>query len=266
MNNNNWVLQLILISMLSIITIMATYLIVDNKTSNIADEVVIKIMESNSLKNNLWNNQPSVPEKNIARSNNDEATSTISIEKAKKITKEGTYIYWNPDAEITWIEYSDLECPFCKKLHKAWTIEEILKMYDGNVNFVFKQFPLDFHAMAQMEAEALLCVWDLAWSDKYYEFITKIFDNSQTNGRSFTKDSISELWTSIWIDKNSLFSCIESGKFKQKALDEMSEWQSFGIQWTPWNVLINNKTWKWDKLPWAYPTNSFKQKIDSLLQ
>ena len=190
----------------------------------------------------------------------------ISLEQAKKVTNENTYILGNPDAEITWVEYSDLECPFCKKLHQAWTIEEVMKAYDWKVNFVFKQFPLGFHKQAQMEAEALLCAGDLEWKDKYYEFISKIFDGSRTNGNSYSKETISELWGTIWIDKDKLLSCIESGKFNQQAKDEMAEWSNlFGITGTPGNVLINNKTGKWDKLPGAYPTASFKQKIDSLL-
>jgi protein-disulfide isomerase len=36
-----------------------------------------------------------------------------------------------------------------------------MKAYDGNVNFIFKQFPLGFHPQAPMEAEAALCAGDL---------------------------------------------------------------------------------------------------------
>jgi len=191
----------------------------------------------------------------------------ISLETAKKVTEENTYILGNPDAEITWVEYSDLECPFCKKLHQSGTIEEVMKAYDWNVNFVFKQFPLAFHKQAPMEAEAALCAWDLAWKDKYYEFIWKVFENSEARWNSYTMESISKLGGTLWIDERKLLSCIKSGKNKDLANSQMAEGQNlFGITWTPWNVLINNKTGKWDKLPGAYPTNAFKQKIDSLLQ
>jgi protein-disulfide isomerase len=118
-----------------------------------------------------------------------------------------------------------------------------------------------------MEAEAALCAGDLGWKDKYYEFIKKTFDGSKTNGRSYTKESMAKLWGTIGLDETKLLSCITTWKFKDKAQKEMSEWQTlFGITWTPGNVLINNKTGKWDKLPGAYPTASFKEKIDSLLK
>jgi len=191
----------------------------------------------------------------------------INIDDISKITGDWEYIMWNPDAEITFIEYSDLECPFCKKLHDEWTIDKILEEYDWKVNFIFKQFPLSFHKNAPMEAEAALCWWDLAWSDKYYEFIELIFKNSKTNGTSYDINSISELWSTIWIDKTELLTCINSWKFKQKAQDQVNEWSKlFGITGTPGNVLINNKTWNWDKLPWAYPYEAFKQKLDILLK
>ena len=288
MKDNNGILQMWVSAIIAMITIGATYLIVDNKTDNISDSIVSKMlaieydkvgwMENYVKINNFqkkqileWLKQWALPNPTPTPAPAAKPTPTptwtpISLEQVKKVTKEWTYILWNPDAEISWIEYSDLECPFCKKLHDAWTIEDIIKIYDGKVNFIFKQFPLRFHPQAAMESEALLCVWDLAWNDKYYDFILEIFKNSKVNGRSYTKESISELGTTIWVDKQKLLSCIESGKFKQKVQDEMLEWQGFGISWTPWNVLINNKTGKWDTLPWAYPTASFKQKIDTLLQ
>ncbi|MDQ7009105.1 MAG: DsbA family protein [Candidatus Gracilibacteria bacterium] len=291
MKNNKEILQMGIIGMVGIVTIMATYLIVDTKTSNVSQDVVAKMlaieydkvggMENYVKITNITREQTiaglkqyeaqggaqpaAQPQANNAPAPS--AGSTISVEKAKEITQKDTYILGNPDAEITWVEYSDLECPFCKRLHEAGTIEEVMKAYDGKVNFVFKQFPLGFHAQAQMEAEALLCAGDLNGTDKYYEFINKIFAGSKTNGRSYTKESISELGSTIGIDKTKLLSCITSGKFTEKAKAEMAEGQSlFGITGTPGNVLINNKTGKWDKLPGAYPTAAFKEKIDLLLQ
>lgn len=289
MKDNNQLLSIWISVMIWIITILATYMIVDVKTKNIANEVVNKNLiieyekvgwkenydKINEIQKSQINEWLKQYDAQWGGQNNPQANVptppsewwAISLEQAKKITSENTYILWNPDAEITWVEYSDIECPYCKKLHQSWTIEEIMKEYDWKVNFIFKQFPLAFHKQAQMEAEAALCVWDLWGSDKYYDFITQAFNWSKWNGESYTKESISKLGGKLWIDEKKLLSCIESWKFKQQAKDEMEEWSTiFGITWTPWNVLINNKTGKWDKLPWAYPTSSFKQKIDSLLE
>lgn len=289
MKDNNQLLPIWISVMILIITILATYMIVDVKTKSIANEVVSQNLNIEYEKVGWKENYDKINEIQKTQivewlkqydaqwggENNPQANAptppsewwAISLEQVKKVTSENTHILWNPDAEITWVEYSDIECPYCKKLHQSWTIEEIMKEYDWKVNFIFKQFPLAFHKQAQMEAEAVLCAWELWWKDKYYDFITQAFNGSKWNGESYTKESISKLGGELWIDEKKLLSCIESWKFKQQAQDEMEEWSTlFGITWTPWNVLINNKTGKWDKLPWAYPTWSFKQKIDSLLE
>ena len=189
---------------------------------------------------------------------------TISLDQAKKITKDWTYILWNPDADITWVEYSDLDCFYCNKLHKSWTIEEIIDSYDWNVNFVFKQFPLPSHPNAEIKSQAALCWWSLSWSEKYYEFVDTLFNSSNISWNNII-EKLSDLWSSIWINKEELSSCLSSSKFKSQVQSDISEWRGFWVSWTPWNVLINNKTGSWDTLSWAYPTESFKQKIDELL-
>ena len=208
---------------------------------------------------NVVKTQNAVKE-NIAKWN------TISQDTISKIEKS-SYILWNKDAEISWVEYSDLECPYCKRLHESGSIEKILKQYNWKVNFIYKQFPLRFHPKAQIEAEAALCVWELAGDSKYYDFIQNVYKNSLSNGNSYTKEMLIDLAEKLWIDKNKISSCISSWKYTQEAKRQLQEWSSlFGITWTPWNVFINNKTWEWKKLPWAYPYNSFKSVVDSLLK
>lgn len=292
MKNNNGMLQMWITAMIAIIVILSTYMIVDNKTSNISEQVVAKMLAieydkvggmDNYVKINeiqkkqivewlkqydaqgWWDNPSDIQANNAPTPS--PSWSIITPEKAKKVTWDNTYILWNPDAEITWVEYSDLECPFCKKLHQSWTIEEVMKAYDWKVNFVFKQFPLGFHKNAPKESEWALCAWELGWSDKYYSYINTIFERTRWNGTGFALDALVPLAKELWLDEGKFKECLDSNKYASRVQTEMTEWSSmFGITWTPGNVLINNKTGKWDKLPWAYPTASFKQKIDSLLQ
>ncbi len=190
---------------------------------------------------------------------NNDTKKEISLEVAKKVVSENTHVLGNPDAEITWVEYSDLNCPFCKKLHDEGTATKILKEYDWRVNVIFKQYPLH----GSLKAEAVLCAWDLWGTDKFYEFKKWVF--AWNTGK--TKESMAKFWSTIWLDEAKLLSCLETEKNKDLAFAQMKEGQSlFGITWTPWNVFINNKTGEWDKLPWAYPISAFKEKIDSLLQ
>lgn len=175
---NNLVPQIGIPILIGVISILSTYLIVDIKTKNIANEVIQKYLaiEYNKVwgKSNYdtintiqkeqvaewlkqykaqWGVVPQVDSYNQP----DVAGQAISLEQAKKVTGEGTYILWNPDAEISFVEYSDLECPFCAKLHAAGTIDKILESYEGKVNFIFKHFPLPSHRNAQQLAEVTEC-------------------------------------------------------------------------------------------------------------
>ena len=62
----------------------------------------------------------------------------------------------NPDATVTIVEFSDFQCPFCKRFHP--TARKIVETYQGKVNWVYRHFPLNFHNPgAQKEAEASEC-------------------------------------------------------------------------------------------------------------
>ena len=78
-----------------------------------------------------------------------------SVDPAKavmaKINVTGEPFKGAKDAKVTIVEYSEFQCPYCKKGFD--TIEQqVLKNYDGKVKFYFKQFPLPFHPWAQPAA------------------------------------------------------------------------------------------------------------------
>jgi len=190
----------------------------------------------------------------------------LTKEQLNKIY-EWTYVLWNPDAEITFIEYSDLECPFCKRLHVSGTINQVLSYYSGKVNFVFKHFPLSFHENAQKEHEAAECVGELGWADKFYTYINEIFKRTKSNWKGFPLNGLRPLAEELWIDGGKFQECLDSWRYADKVKADMQEWiELFKVSWTPGNILINNKTGEWDKLPGAYPFDAFKKKINNLLE
>ena len=78
------------------------------------------------------------------------------------------HILGNPNAPLVIVEYSDLECPFCKNFHG--TMHQIIDEYgkDGLVAWVYRHFPLDsLHSKARREAEATECAGE---QGKYYEY------------------------------------------------------------------------------------------------
>ena len=90
---------------------------------------------------------------------------------------EKDHIRGNPNAPIVIVEYSDLECPFCKSFHE--TMNKVMANYgnDGKVAWVYRQFPLEqLHPNAPTLAQASECVAELGGNDAFWKFSDKIFN------------------------------------------------------------------------------------------
>lgn len=184
------------------------------------------------------------------------------IENIAKI-KEGSYVKGDAEANITWLEYSDLECPFCAKLHNSPTPKEVMEKYEWTVNKIFHHFPLNFHANAQKAAETLECAAQLNGSEVYYSLISKSFE--KYNNNNFTLSGLNDLAAEMGVNKSQLAECVDSGKYKEKVINQMQIGQAnFNVTGTPGNVLINNTTGEYVVLSGAQGTQAFVAAIESL--
>lgn len=177
--------------------------------------------------------------------------------------KDGSHIKGNKDATLIWLEYSDLECPYCAKLHNNNTSWELAAKYPEELNMAFNHFPLGFHKNAQPWAEGLECAAEQTSSDKFYSLIEASF--KKYNSNNFSLEGFYDLAVEEWVNKDELKKCVKSWKYTEKVKKQMALGaREFGITWTPGNVLINNETWEYEVISWAYPVDSFVQIIDKL--
>lgn len=175
--------------------------------------------------------------------------------------KSNGHIKWEINTQLTWLLYSDLECPYCAKLHNEWTIKDITEKYKNTLNIMFKHFPLEFHKSAYTAAQILECSFDQKWTNIFYNLIE--FSNENKNSQySFLVNQAVKLW----VDKEELNKCINSKNNDTKIDTHISNGKEyFWITGTPWNVIINNITWEYITLSWAYKTEKFEEIIDSLI-
>lgn len=93
--------------------------------------------------------------------------------------KPDDHIRGNADSDIVIIEYSDLECPFCKRFHT--TMQQLVKE-NGNIAWVYRHFPLDqIHPKARNEAAAAECVYDQGGNDMFWKYVDRTFDITPGN-------------------------------------------------------------------------------------
>jgi len=189
-------------------------------------------------------------------------------EKAKKVRRVSAprdHVYGNPNAPVSLIEYSDFECPFCKRFHA--TAKEIVDAYGGKVNWVYRHFPLAMHNPgAQKEAEASECVAQLGGNDAFWKFANAIYARTKSNGNGFPLDQIVPLGKEIGLDEKQLKECIDAAKYASRVQEDLNEGIQIGITGTPANFLLRNDTGEVILKIGAQPSDAIKPDIDKLLE
>lgn len=94
--------------------------------------------------------------------------------------RDSDYILGDKNAEVIIYEYSDTECPFCKRFHA--TMHEIMSANQGKVAWVYRHFPLDsIHPKTRKEAEAVLCAGELGGNTAFWKYLDTIFEITPAN-------------------------------------------------------------------------------------
>lgn len=182
---------------------------------------------------------------------------------APKIDKND-HIRGNKNARIALVEYSDLECPYCKTFHP--TAQKVVDEYNGKVMWVYRHYPLSFHANAQKEAEASECVYDQGGDDAFWKFIDAIYARTTANGTGFALDKLAPLAAEMGVSEAKFTECLDSGKFAQKVKDQMTQGTKEGVTGTPGNILLDTKTGKTQAIPGAVPFEQIKPVLDEMLK
>ncbi|MEK6926238.1 MAG: DsbA family protein [Nanoarchaeota archaeon] len=182
-----------------------------------------------------------------------------------QINIEGAPMLGKKDAPVTLVEFSDYQCPFCRKFWQD-TLPSIKKDYidTGKVKFVYKDFPLGFHPGAIPYAEAARCakekVEDIAYwkmHDKIFEEQNKLDGGTVSSTVTYAGDATLKQWAKdIGYD---ISSCLDSGKYKSAVQKDLSEGSAAGVQGTP-GFFVNGKI-----ISGAQPYQVFKQAIDAEL-
>ncbi|MBS3128381.1 DsbA family protein [Candidatus Woesearchaeota archaeon] len=159
----------------------------------------------------------------------------------------------NANAPVTIIEFSDFQCPFCKRFYED-TLPQLLKEYvdTGKAKFVYRDYPLDFHPQAQKAAEAAECAGD---QGKFWEMHDKLFENQQ----SLSVENHKKWATELDLDTTKFNDCLDTGKNAEEVQKDLAEGSAAGVSGTP-GFFVNNQI-----ISGAVPFAVFKEAIDAEL-
>ena len=169
----------------------------------------------------------------------------------------------NKNAKVVMVEYSDLECPFCIKFHP--TMQQVMKEYGDKVKWVYRHYPLSFHANAQKEAEAAECAGKLGGNESFWKYADAIFARTSGNGTGFALDKLVPLAKELGLNESSFKQCLDSGEMAQKVKDQMAKGTEEGVTGTPGTIIIDAKG-DTQLVPGALPFEQVKPMIDKALK
>ncbi len=157
----------------------------------------------------------------------------------------------NPKAPVTVVEFSDFQCPFCVRSRP--TVTKVRETYGDKVRWVFRHFPLEFHAQAEKAGEAAACAGE---QGKFWQ----MHDLLWTNTAKLQVPDLKAHAATLGLDTAKFGQCLDSGKYAGLVHSDQEAGQSYGVSGTP-AFFVNGRP-----LVGAQPFDAFAQVIDDELQ
>lgn len=174
------------------------------------------------------------------------------------------HVLGNPNAPVKIIEYSDLDCQYCRTFHA--TMKQILGAYgtNGQVAWVYRHFPIvELHPNAPKLAEASECVAELGGNEAFWKFVDTIFTSPHNNDR-YDMTGLDAAAAVSGVPATAFRTCLDSGKYKSKIAAQFDEAKSAGGKGTPHNIIIGPDG-RAVPLPGSRAYATVKEIIDALL-
>lgn len=173
------------------------------------------------------------------------------------------HLLGNANAEVVVIEYSDLECPYCKAFHG--TMHTILNDYQGKVAWVYRHYPIaELHAKAAKEAEASECAADQGGELTFWQFIDKVFEVTPSNDK-LDPSELPKIAQELGLDVSKFNNCLATGVHTQEIEDSIEAAVVTGAQGTPYSIIMSKDGKERIPVNGAEPLATVKAKIDILL-
>ncbi len=182
-------------------------------------------------------------------------------EKIKLEIEENDPVLGDKNAEISIVEFSDFQCPFCEKVFNGAVADFKSSSYfsGGKVNLIYKQFPSrKIHPYAQKAGEASLCAND---QEKFWEYHNVLFANQEALDETNLKNYASQLG----LDTSKFNDCLDKNEKETEVKKESKQAVDAGGRGTPYFIIINNQNKKTQAISGAVPFSEFESAINELM-
>lgn len=161
-------------------------------------------------------------------------------------------------APVTIVEYADLECPTCARLHEFFQ-DNLLPKYGNKIHIVFKEFPLAAHDWSRTAAIANQCAYQIDPA-AFLKYRGLIFQNQSSINVANLRDLLLTYGEQAGVDRLKLAACIDSKASLPRVEANLHEAEKLQVARTP-TLFINGKM-----LVGFPPADSFYQIVDEALR
>lgn len=160
-------------------------------------------------------------------------------------------------ADVTLIEYSDFECPFCSRFHP--TMVQLMDDPDlkGKIRWVYRHYPLSFHPQATPAANAAECA---AEQGKFWEYADEMFANNGSLGDAFYGTTADKLG----LNRSKFDACYSSKKYQARITADQTGGSAAGVTGTPGTIIMGKDGSK-TLIPGAVPFEQAKAMVQAAL-
>jgi protein-disulfide isomerase len=154
------------------------------------------------------------------------------------------------DAPVTIVEWSDYQCPFCKRAYP--TIEQVLAEYKGKIRYSHLDYPLPFHQQAMPAALAAHCAGE---QGKFWEYNNNLYSGTG----DLTPADLTKRAADLGLESAAFETCTTSKKFESIIKSNFEDGAAVGVTGTP-AFFINGRM-----LVGAQPIEQFRVIINDEL-
>jgi protein-disulfide isomerase len=171
--------------------------------------------------------------------------------KVYTISTAGNVVRGPKNAKVTIVEFSDFQCPFCAQAKTL--VDDVMKQYPNDVNFVYKQFPLtSIHPQALPAAKATVAAGK---QGKFWEMHDILFSNNRELGA----DKLKEYAGKIGLDVAKWEKDFNSPEVQAEVDRDMKDAQAAEVRGTPTFFVGGKRVMN-------RSVDGFKQLIDDALK
>lgn len=198
----------------------------------------------------------------------------IAMEKGKassNMVAPGAYVVSVPvetafirgavNGSVMMLEFSDFQCPFCKKAQP--TIRDLIKKYGDRVAFGYRHFPLSFHQDADNSAVATECARE---QDKFVQMHSRLYKQQSNQPVEQLKKIAQEIGVA---DMDKFNTCLDEERYRSQINRDVAVAESVGISGTPAFIIGNydrkNGVVVGEILSGAQPLDIFAKTLDKYL-